>query len=145
MHPDALATCAAFLRCGADDVLALREDADLLAALLAGIGLELRQRNSMSPADDDTGRFCQAMLTGFGTQRFTASELLKWAESGHSSDSRTALQAARAMCRVQDDSDLTVQMLGMQLARLAQIDGARLARVGEVRGAAVWQLRDLRD
>lgn len=145
MHPEALTSCAAFLRCDEGDVLQLRDDADLLAALLAGIGLELRQRNAASADDDHAGRFCQALRTGWGTLQFTASELLEWAASGHGADSRTVLQAARAMCQVKPGADLTARMFGMQLARLERMDGALLVRVGEVRGAAVWQLRDLRD
>lgn len=145
MHPDALASCAAFLRCDEGDVLQLRDDADLLAALLAGIGLELRQRNAASADNDQAGRFCQAVRTGWGARPFTSGELLRWALSSPSADARTALLAARAMCGLREGADLTVHALGIRLAGMANSEGAHLVRDGEARGAAVWRMRDLRD
>lgn len=144
MHPGALASCAAFLRCDEGDVLQLRDDADLLAALLASIGLELRQRNAASADDDQAGRFCQAVRAGWGARPFTSGALLRWAESSHSADARTVLSAARAMCGTREGVDLTGQALGIRLASMANLDDAHLVRDGEARGAAVWRLRDLR-
>lgn len=154
MEPFALAICVKALDgveamvCEEADVLAMCESGDLSFALQAAQVLATRQKNATNATaydDDHVARFFQALLAGLGYSRFTTGELMKWIESAHGSDSRTALRAARALCQVEKDADLTVQMLGMQLARLARIDGARLVRDGEIRGSAVWRLRDLRD
>lgn len=144
MHPFALALCAEALGCDVVDVLAMCESADLSFALQAAQVMALRQRCTAGLDGDHADKFYQAVRAGWGERPFMARELLQWAESGHSPDSRAVLHLARAMCGTSENTGLTVQALGMQLARLAQLAGAPLLRTGEARGSAVWQLRDLR-
>jgi hypothetical protein len=145
MDLETLASCVAGLGRDEGAVLQMHENAELLVALLAGILVELRQRNAASANDDQAGQFCQAVRTGWGARPFTSGELLRWALSSHSTDARTVLRAARAMCGLRDGADLTGQALGMRLATMANSEGAHLVRDGEARGAAVWRMRDLRD
>lgn len=159
MHPTALAACVMFLGLAEDDVIELRDNADLLPALLAGVGLELRARNvshgteCLAPfgaiSEDYAQALCAAVRCGWGESEFTAGELLDWCETGLSRDRQAALAACRELCRKpgKSDGDLTAVHLGLALKRAAagsENGPLRLEFAGAMKGVNRWQVRGLR-
>jgi len=148
MNPDVLRACGELLEIDEAEVLDLRDGADLLPALLAAIGLELRRKRAAID-DDPAQAFCQAVRIGWGAdQPFTASGLIEWCRAAITTQQRAAHAACRAICRIPGGGELTAIRLGLALKRIAhesQIAPLRLELASCVRGVIRWQVRELRE
>jgi hypothetical protein len=144
MDSRALADCASFLGREPAEVLKLRDDADLLPALLARLGnVFAAGRTSNAEAREPREAFCLAVVELYGDEQFTAARLLEWCAERRS---RRPLQdAARALCRT-DDSVPTARQLGIALRRVCELPVMWFTVEGhDDRGTMVWRVRDLRD
>lgn len=141
MNPRVLASCAAALDATPDEVLELRDAADLLPALLARLVLALGRP---VPAAVPPGEaFCDAVIASYGAGApFLASELLEWCALRPSR--QPLLAAAQALCR--SDGPPTARQLGIALKRLADLRMLWFRVVAtDVRGTASWVVQDLRE
>ena len=138
MHPRALSDCAEFLGVAQNDVMAMHDEADLLPALIARLGLALTAK----PLDDARQkRFIEALSRGWGSKPFLSNELVGWAEQGATGTQREVFEAARLLCGLTAEADLMAQTLGCALRTLVP---GKLRIAGTRRGSTLWQLR-LRD
>lgn len=147
MDRQTLADCTTLLGRGELEVERLFEDAELLPALIARIGVLMLATHKDAPQRDAGRAWCTAVATGWGASGFTSAELLAWAEQEGTGLQREVLAASRELCSLTTDADLSPHRLGVVLAELAAKPGRsgwRVAVSGQRRGANVWVLRDAR-
>lgn len=138
MHARIASICAELLELDEAEVEELHEDAELLPALLAAVGLALRQRRQR----DRGATWADAMRRGWGERPFAAAELIAWAEQSATAPQCEVLKASRELCKLQPEAALTAHRLSGALRALRP---SRVEVVGSVRDSHLWALRDRRE
>ena len=140
-----LADCAAFLGREECDIETLADEAELLPALLARIGLVLTRSTPLAPRREAAAQFYTALAAGWGRKEFVAAELLAWCTQRATPTQRDMLAAITQLCSPQPGAEVTPQKLGIALRSLEReppAAGMHVERCGDRRGAARWRLRD---